>query len=391
MGGYAQQLQPYIDEALANNPNVQAYELRYNIAKEKVDEANWVPNTEFGVGYFVSQPETRTGAQMARFSAKQMLPWFGTVSTRQRYAATMAETDYVDYVIAKRKLVLAVAQSYYRLYSLRAKQDVLDENAQLLKTYEELALTSVEIGKASAVDVLRLQIRQNELHQQKEILQEQFTAEQTNFNNLLNRDSGLGIDVIRGMTIPESDSVVGDSLQLNPELLHFDKMYESVTQAEILNRKEGLPMLGFGLDYVPVQERPNMSFSDNGKDIVMPMVSLSIPIFNKRHNSITKQNEFRKEEISFQKKERLNVLESAFAKAVSQRNEARIAFNAQAKNLGRAKDAEQILIRSYETGTIDFNDVLDIQELQLKFQLNQIQSVWLYYAQSALINYLINK
>ncbi len=389
--GNAQGLQSYISEAQANNPKIQAYELRYTIAREKENEANWLPNTEFGAGYFVSEPETRTGAQVARFSAKQMLPWFGTVATRQKYASAMAETDYVDYVVAKRKLALAVAQSYYELYSLWAKQGVLDTNIELLHTYETLALTSVEVGKASAVDVLRLQIRQNELEQQKQMLREQFKGEVVNFNNLLNRDTDLTVDLTVSMDIPDRDPVTMDSLELNPELLRFDKMYESVTQAELLNQKEGAPMLGFGLDYVPVQERPDMSFNDNGKDIVMPMVSLSIPIFNKRYTSKTKQNELRKEEITFQKQERLNVLESAFAKAIAQRNEARIAYDTQSKNLKQAKDAEQILVKNYETGTIDFNDVLDIQELQLKFQINQIQSVQLYYVQSAIINYLINQ
>lgn len=389
--GNAQGLQSYIAEAQANNPKIQAYELRYTIAREKENEANWLPNTEFGAGYFVSEPETRTGAQVARFSAKQMLPWFGTVATRQKYASAMAETDYVEYVVAKRKLALAVAQSYYELYSLWAKQGVLDTNIELLHTYETLALTSVEVGKASAVDVLRLQIRQNELEQQKQMLREQFKGEQVNFNNLLNRDTDLTVDLTVSMDIPDRDPVTMDSLELNPELLRFDKMYESVTQAELLNQKEGAPMLGFGLDYVPVQERPDMSFNDNGKDIVMPMVSLSIPIFNKRYTSKTKQNELRKEEITFQKQERLNVLESAFAKAIAQRNEARIAYDTQSKNLKQAKDAEQILVKNYETGTIDFNDVLDIQELQLKFQINQIQSVQLYYVQSAIINYLINQ
>ena len=87
----------------------------------------------------------------------------------------------------------------------------------------------------------------------------------------------------------------------------------------------------------------------------------------------------------------LNVLENAYAEAISQRNEARITFDIQSKNLKQAKDAEEILIKNYETSTINFNDVLDIQELQLKFQTNQIQSTQLYYMQSAIINYLINK
>jgi outer membrane protein TolC len=321
-----------------------------------------------------------------------MLPWFGTITARENYASSMAETEYVEIAIAKRKLALSVAQSYYRLYALQATQAKLDENIALLNTYERLALTSVEVGKASAVDVLKLQIRQNELQQQKEVLQQQYIAEQAVFNNLLNRDESILVEVVDGMDIPKEDPILEkEALTLNPELLKYDQLYESVVQSELLNQKENAPSLGFGLDYVTVSERPDMSFSDNGKDIVMPMVTLSIPIFNNKFKSVTKQNQMRQQEIELQKQERLNVLENTFAKALSQRNEARIAYTIQAKNLDQAKDAEEILIKNYETGTIDFNDVLDIQELQLKFQLNQIQSVQMYYVQSALINYVINK
>jgi outer membrane protein TolC len=208
----------------------------------------------------------------------------------------------------------------------------------------------------------------------------------------LNRDESISVEVVDGMDIPEEDPILEkEALTLNPELLKYDQLYESVVQSELLNQKENAPSLGFGLDYVTVSERPDMSFSDNGKDIVMPMVTLSIPIFNNKFKSVTKQNQLRQQEIELQKQERLNVLENTFAKALSQRNEARIAYTIQAKNLDQAKDAEEILIKNYETGTIDFNDVLDIQELQLKFQLNQIQSVQMYYVQSALINYVINK
>jgi len=392
VGMNAQTLELYLQEAEQNNPLIQALELRYNIAKEKVEEVNTLPNMTIGAGYFVSEPETRTGPQRAKFSVSQMLPWFGTITARENYASSMAEAEYVEIAVAKRKLALSVAQSYYRLYALQATQGKLDENIALLKTYERLALTSVEVGKASAVDVLKLQIRQNELQQQKEVLQQQYLAEQAVFNNLLNRDESISIEVVDEMGIPEEDPILEkEALTLNPELLKYDQLYESVVQSELLNQKENAPSLGFGLDYVTVSERPDMSFNDNGKDIVMPMVTLSIPIFNNKFKSVTKQNQMRQQEIELQKQERLNVLENTFAKALSQRNEARIAYTIQAKNLDQAKDAEEILIKNYETGTIDFNDVLDIQELQLKFQLNQIQSVQMYYVQSALINYVINK
>ena len=78
------------------------------------------------------------------------------------------------------------------------------------------------------------------------------------------------------------------------------------------------------------------------------------------------------------------------SKAITERVSARISYATQTKNLKQAKDAEEILIKSYETGTINFNDVLDIQELQLKFQLNLVESVKMYYVQTAVINYLTN-
>ncbi|AEM69909.1 outer membrane efflux protein [Allomuricauda ruestringensis DSM 13258] len=391
-GVNAQSLESYLQEAELNSPMIQALELRYNIAKEKVVEMNTLPNTTIAAGYFVSEPETRTGAQRARFSVSQMLPWFGTITARENYASSMAETEYAEIVIAKRKLALSVAQSYYNLYGIQAKQKVLQENIELLKTYETLALTSVEVGNASAVDVLKLQIRQNELQQQKEVLEQTYLAEQAVFNNLLHRDESIAVEVVDEMDIPSDDPIFNkEDLSLNPELLKYDQLYESVTQSELLNQKENAPSFGIGLDYIPVSERDDMVFSDNGKDIVMPMVTFSVPIFNNKFKSTTKQNELRQKEIEFQKEERLNILENAYANAISQRNQARIAHQTQAKNLKQAKDAEEILIKNYETGTIDFNDVLDIQELQLKFQTNQIQSVQLYYLQSAIINYLINK
>lgn len=297
--------------------------------------------------------------------------------------------EYVDITIAKRKLALAVSQSYYELYAIRAKQLVLDKNIELLETYERLALTSVEVGKASAVDVLRLQIRQNELVQQKEVLEQDYLAEQTVFNNLLNRDETLEVQVPQELTIPDEEPLVSnENLKLNPELLKYDKLYESVEQSEALNQKESAPNIGFGLDYVPVSERPDMNFSDNGKDIVMPMVSISIPIFNNRYKSITKQNELRQLEITSQKEDRLNRLETLLAQAQYNRNSMKIKFNIQLKNLQQANDAEEILIKNYETGTIDFNDVLDVQELQLKFQINLIESIRGYYTEYAMVNYL---
>lgn len=106
------------------------------------------------------------------------------------------------------------------------------------------------------------------------------------------------VHVIDKLMMPSEDFEINtENLALHPELLKYDKRYYFVEQSELLKQKERYPMIGFGLDYIAVSERPDINFSDNGKDIVMPMISVSIPIFNSKYKSQTKQNELQQQEI----------------------------------------------------------------------------------------------
>ena len=105
---------------------IQKFELQYRIASEKVNEVNAIPNTELGLGYFVSEPETRTGPQRFKISAKQMIPWFGSITARENYVSSLADAKYEDIVIAKRKLIASVSQSYYTLYAIKCKTSCIN-------------------------------------------------------------------------------------------------------------------------------------------------------------------------------------------------------------------------------------------------------------------------
>ena len=385
----AQELQSLISESLLNSPKIKKFELQYRIASEKVNEVNTLPNTDFGVGYFISEPETRTGAQRFKVSIKQRLPWFGSIIARENYINSLAFTKYEDITIAKRKLIVSVSKSYYKLATNTAKKAILKNNIKLLKTYETLALKSVEVGKASVVDVLLLQIRTNEIQQLIRFLEQQYISEQTNFNKLLNRDKDTAINTLNALDIPSVDFEMNpEKLVFHPELLKYDKLYQSIEKSELLNQKENKPMIGFGLDYVNVSNRTDLNFSDNGKDILMPMLSISIPIFNTTYKSKTKQNELQQQEFLVQKQDRLNALEVLLDNAINNRVFARVSYETQVKNLKQAKNAEEILVKNYETGMIDFKEILDIQELQLKFEMNTIESVNNYFIQTTIINYL---
>src|SRR5690554_1021616 len=376
-----QQLETYIEEAIQNSPNIQAIEKQHAIASEMISEVNTLPNTEFSFGYMFGKEEMPMMWQ-GEFSVMQMLPWFGTISAREQYATAVADADFVEIDIAKRKIVMIMSQSYYRLYEIAEKQEVLDSNIQLLEVYKQMALTSVEVGQASAVSVLRLQMRQNDLLERKEVLEHDYAAELTVFNTIMNRDKVENIAIVDSLIIPESDTEIDfERLNFHPELTKFEQLNNVVSQADALNKKESAPQLGVGMEYMYFTEMP---------DMVMPMVSISIPIFNKKYKSISRQNKLRYEELDIQKQATQNSFTSALQTAIRSRNAARIRLETQDKNLKDAANATEILFKNYETGTIDFREVLDVQELQLQFQLSRIEAIGDYFKQTSIIDYYTN-
>ena len=162
----AQSLQDYLSIAAQNNPELQAIQYRYESALEKVVEVGSPPNTTISIGYFAQEVETRVGAQKAKISATQMLPWFGTLTAKEESAKFKAAAQLNNYDFAKRNLFLNVKTAYFNMYELKGKEGIILENIAILKTFESLALNELENNRSTMVDVLKIRMEKNELSNQ---------------------------------------------------------------------------------------------------------------------------------------------------------------------------------------------------------------------------------
>jgi len=386
----AQSLEHYLSLALSNNPQLQALNMRYEIAEEKINQAAAVPKATFGAGYFASEPETRTGPQRFKLSVSQMLPWFGTLKARQDYARSLVETEGLDRLIVERQLALSLAQSYYRLYGYQQKMHIVETAIELFKSYEALALKAVENGSASVVNVLQLQIEQNKLSEEFLKIQELEKAEEVAFANLLSDDSFEGIQFSEMLEIPLEDLMHEQSrLAVNPEILKYDRLFAAVQQSEIVNQKEAQPSLGLGLDYIAVQQRSDVLLNENGKDILMPMLKLSVPLFKSKHSSVAQQLELRQRELNYEKNHRLNLLENKLAQAIALQNQAQISFKSQDANSAQTQKMKEVVLSNFESDRQKLTEVIAMEQLYLQFEFKKIEAVVQFYSQTALINYLI--
>jgi outer membrane protein TolC len=383
----AQSLQDYLNLAAKNNPELKTIQYQYKSALEKVTEVGSLPNTSIGAGYFVQEAETRVGAQKAKFSITQILPWFGTLEAKKESTSFNAAAQLNSFDFAKRKLFLDVKTIYYELFELKATKNIILENIEILKTFEALALNELENNRATMVDVLKIRIEKNELENNHNTILENFKSKQIAYNLLLNRDETILVNTLDSLTI-ENTLFKKELISENPQLLKLSNLQNALEKAELVSKKEGLPTIGIGLDYVIVENRAVENLFDNGKDIVMPMVTVSVPLFSKRYSSKQKQLKLDQKAIETTKIDVTNQLYTFFEKATSKMVNAKTSIKTQIKNINEVDTAKKLLLAAYETSKIDFEQLLEIQQLKLKFQLKKVISEKEYAIQKSTLEFL---
>jgi outer membrane protein TolC len=389
ISSYGQSLQEYLNIAENNNQELQAMHYKYKSALEKVNEEGSLPNTTIGVGYFVQEAETRVGAQKAKLSVSQMMPWFGTLEAKKESASFKADAQLNVIDLTKRKLFLNVKTNYYQLFELTIKERIIKENIEILKTFEDLALIELENNRATMVDVLKIRMEKNELSNKLSTVVENFKAKQIAFNLILNQEENLSVNIPKNIEIFEGvNSFQKEMISENPQLLKLDNLHSALEKSELATKKAGLPTIGIGLDYLFVENRAVENLLENGKDIIMPMVTLSIPLFSKKYSSKQKQLNLEQKAVETIKVETRNQLVILFEKTMANLKNAEVSIKTQLDNIEQADQAQKVLLAAYETSKMDFEQLLEIQQLKLKFQFKMVTSEMEYAIQKSTLEFL---
>ncbi len=387
-----QTLETYLAEAEKNSSEILAQQLHYESALEKVNEVGSLPNTQMGVGVFAQAVETRVGPQRARFSASQQIPWFGTLSAKKEHAKLRAVAKESEIAFLKRQLRLNVKVAYYNVYTLQQKYNITKQHIDILDTYEKLALNELENNRTDMVDVLHIKMKKNALQQQFQEISEDIQSQKVQFNLLLNRPVTSEIVLLDTLQIEGASQFLNtETIENNPKLQQLDFMESALQQSELVAKKEGKPTFGVGLDYVLVAERSGMSLPDNGKDIIMPMVTVSIPIFNKKHIAKQKQLQLQQEAIVQTRTTVKNQLLIEYEKAKNKLKNAAESMKTQDENIAQANQAKEVILAAYQTGTMDFEQLLSLDELALNFELQKVKDFNTSLTNSAIIEFLIAK
>lgn len=390
---FAQTLDDYFKIAAENNPGLQAMHKEYEAALQKVPQVSTLPDPTFSLGYFISPVETRVGPQQAKFSLTQMFPWFGTLKAQGNVAALMAEAKFQNFIDARNRLYFQVASAYYPLYELKDFVRIEQENISILESYKTIATQKFKNGTGTMVDVLRVDIMLKDAQTNLSILRDKEKPLLTTLNKLLNRSENEPVqisDTLKSVIL--LDNYRKDSLIVaNPKLKALDLKLQASQAAEIVAQKQGLPKLGIGLDYVLVGERTDISMPDNGKNVLMPMVSISIPIFRAKYNASVKESQLMQESYTLQKQEVTNTLFPEYEMVLFQVQQQLQLISLYQQQIQTSQQSLNLLFTSYGNSGKEFEEALRMQQQLLKYQKMSATALVQYHIAVEKINYITSK
>lgn len=363
---------PYILEALQNNAEIQAYEKRYQAARQSITSTRALPNPRIQLTHFVESIQTRTGPQRQAIQLQQPLPPFGTLSRRADIARNQSEALWHAYVIQQFKLIDQVAVSALDLAFIDKSISITKENVDLLQRLESIAEDRVKSG-GNLDDLLRIQV---EIERHLDSVAKQET-QQTSWGYLLESllgrvasDESFNLD----WDVPtpfqsESSQWVSHLRNHSPQLAMLKSIEASQEGRERLAKLANHPELSVGVNYIRTGDALNPAALGSGQDPWAIMVGVSLPIWGKANNAIVMAASLEKEAIAAQilDLERSLLAEGRSWIARLEDSQNRI-LRYQTKLLPLARQAQEITESSYQSGKASALDLIDSDRALLKLE-----------------------
>ena len=443
-------LSSYLEMATENNPLLKSKYNDYLSALEKIPQVSSLPDPEFSAGYYLEPMEVVSGKQIADLKLMQMFPWWGTFKSSKAEALSMANMKLSSYNEAKLEIQNKLKSVWYQLYSNKKEIDYSNETIDILKSLENITLgqyqntslsgsavksssstvsqnsetkssqsndgksgsmgamnsdspektdnsmdmqTSNSMGKSSGIiGIFNLQLEVFELESNISLLKDQQKTLVAQFNSLLNRDLSANISISDTLDNKyNANQAYIDSIKANNpmvQMLEFEKQsYENKIQ---MSKKMGLPMVGVGLNYSIIGKSKTGHSTMNGKDMIMPMLTVSLPIYRKKYNAMVKESELMISSTDDRLTNTKNELEVEYIKALEGIKDAERRIKLSIAQQDLTERSLNLLVSQYSTSGSGFDEVLRLQIQHLKYKIQASKALTDYNIAVAMLEKLIN-
>lgn len=255
-------------------------------------------------------------------------------------------------------------------------------------------------------DVLRIQLEITELDNNIESIQSEIKAEKARFNALLNRSADTDVEIPNSFEqIPflfDSASSMDKITNQNPMLGMINEEGLAYKAKAEMDKKMSYPMFGIGLQYMLINksltnqtdpmstETGSTMSSMNGKDMIMPMLSVTIPIYRSKYKAQQRESKFWWQASQEKHTNTLNTLEAELYKIKHQLDDASRKIALYKKQTTLAQTTYNLVVQEFVSGKSDLTNVIQVQRQLLDYQLKGAEAVASYNTMVASIQKLIS-
>jgi outer membrane protein TolC len=432
-------LSVYLAISAKNNPTVLQKFAEYKAALQKVPQVGNLPDPELNAGVFLSPMEQLGGNQVADIGLMQMFPWFGVLKNAKDEMSLMAKAKYELFRDAKLQVFYDVKRTWYELHKVKQNIRISEKNIEILHTIERLAIVRFKAapsgsgasasertssitatrspspgssgmnamggnsgnsagsasnqasspmpdsnmgsssGSSGLSDVYRIQIEIGDLQNNIELLKSQAKTIAAQFNSFLYRSPGatvtlpdtLTADNFQLSTLAITDSILGNNPMLG--MLQFEQ--KSLEARKQMVTKMSYPMVGLGLNYSLINKSPMSTSSMNGKDMIMPEVKVTLPIYRKKYKAMRDEADFLKSANSQNYKATVNSLQTEFYQAMQLYQDAQRRRKLYADQYRLASKSLDIMFKSFASASVSLTDILRVRQQTFDYEYKQIEAV----------------
>jgi outer membrane protein TolC len=377
----------YLRLAAKNNPTVLQRFTEYKAALEKIPQVSALPDPELGIDAFLSPMELVSGNLIGDLNLMQMFPWFGTLRAAKDEMSLMAKANYETFREVKLQVFYDVQKTWYEFYEVQQDIRISEKSLGILKSLERLSLASFNSGRtmesgsggSGLADLYRVQIEIAGMENNIAELQSRHRSLTVSFNSLINRPPLAGVsvpDTITADTLSLPLNTVLDSMLVNnPMIMMLDYERQSLDARKEMVTRMGYPMIGLGLNYSLISRNAMSSSSMNGKDMIMPMAKITLPIYRKKYRSMQNEASLMEKSAGYNRDAVSNSLEAEYYIALQSYQDALRRVKLYSVQLELANRSLSVLLKSFASSGADLTEVLQTRQQTLDYELKSVEAV----------------
>lgn len=439
----------YLKIAAENNPTVKQRFKEYKAALQKVPQVGSLPDPQLEMGVFLSPMEVLNGKQVADIKLMQMFPWWGVLKNAKDEMSQMAQMKYEVFRDARLQVFYEVQTNWFNLYRIDREIALTRQNIELLNSIKRMSVvqfstggfsgkTSSETkspsmnkenspsvssgmnsmsGKSPAVtgssnknmssggmgsgsssggliEVYDLELEIAELENSISNLQNEKTVSTARFNVLLNREGSIPVAIADTLTAEPLDmaylSVKDSVFSHNPMLNMVLYEQQSLNSRFAMQKKMGLPMVGIGLNYSVIANNPMSGSAMNGQDMVMPMLSVTLPIYRKKYQAMQTETKLLKEASEENAKAVQNELRTSYLEALNQYYDADRRLKLYEKQMSYLQKSLTVGLKLYASGSKALSDIQSLRRRLLEYNLKYVEAMTDFNTAKALVKRIVS-